>query len=59
MSRSVVYLDASAIVKMVVAEPGSRELRAFLVGVESVTTSVIAAVEVPRAIARYRPDSTA
>ncbi len=59
MSGTVVYLDASAIVKMIVAERGSGELLAFLAGARSLATSVVAAVEVPRAIARYRPDSRA
>ncbi len=59
MSGAVVYLDASAIVKLIVAEPGSGELLALLADATSLATSVVAAVEVPRAIARYRPDSRA
>jgi uncharacterized protein len=48
----VVYLDASALVKLLVSEPGSDALRAFLADVRSRVTSRIAAVEVSRAVAR-------
>jgi len=55
LSGDTIYLDASAIVKMVVPERGSAELAAFLEGAQPLATSLVASVEVPRAVARYRP----
>ena len=49
MSRRV-YLDASALVKLAVAEPESSALAAYLEDAEALLTSAVAAVEVPRAV---------
>lgn len=49
MSRRV-YLDASALVKLAVAEPESAALAAYLEDAEALVTSAVAAVEVPRAV---------
>ena len=48
------YLDSSAIVKLVIDEQGSAELRATIVDA-SLVTSRIAVVEVCKAIARVDP----
>ena len=53
MTGDTIYLDASAVVKMVVPETGSVELAAFLERATSLATSVVTSVEVPRAVARY------
>jgi predicted nucleic acid-binding protein len=50
--RSVVYLDASAIVKLLADEPGSAELAAYLQARPLRVASRIAEVEVRRAVAR-------
>lgn len=47
---SVVYLDSSALVKLVVAEPESEALRRFLRGRPVRVTSSLAKVEVRRAV---------
>jgi uncharacterized protein len=49
---SLVYLDASALVKLVVPEPESSALARFLAEWESRVTSRISAVEVGRAVRR-------
>ncbi len=54
---TVVYLDASAIVRIVVAEPGRAATVAFLRDHETRVTSILSAVEVPRAVARKRPEA--
>jgi hypothetical protein len=46
------YLDASAVVKLVVAEPETAALRAFLAQQRSFVSSRLTAVEVARALAR-------
>jgi predicted nucleic acid-binding protein len=48
----VAYLDASALVKVVVRETEHDALRAHLAGIADRATSVVAGVEVPRAVAR-------
>jgi predicted nucleic acid-binding protein len=48
----IVYLDASALVKLVVVEAESRALRAFLRGRPRRASSAIAAVEVERNVRR-------
>jgi uncharacterized protein len=53
LTRDTIYLDASAVVKLVVPETGSVELAEFLARGTSLATSVVASVEVPRAVARY------
>jgi predicted nucleic acid-binding protein len=47
-----VYLDASAIVKLLVAEPGSADLAEYIAGRRMCITSRISEVEVRRAVAR-------
>ena len=46
------YLDASAVVKLIIAEPETIALRAFLAGHASPVSSRLTAVEVARALAR-------
>jgi predicted nucleic acid-binding protein len=48
----LVYLDASAIVKLVRREPETRELFEYLRAWPDRVTSVVSAVEVPRAVRR-------
>ena len=48
--RDHVYLDSSALVKLVVLEPESAALRAFLRGHSARLSSGLAEVEVPRAL---------
>jgi predicted nucleic acid-binding protein len=50
--RSAVYLDASAVVKLVVEEAGSAQLSAYLLARPQRATSRITQVEVHRAAAR-------
>jgi predicted nucleic acid-binding protein len=52
MSGTVVYLDASAIVKLVVQEAEGPALREFLLDRPQRVASLLATVEVPRAVAR-------
>ncbi len=54
---TMVYLDASAIVRIVADEPGSAATVAFLRDHETRLTSVVSSVEVPRAVARKRDDA--
>lgn len=54
---TVAYLDASAIVRIVADEPGRFAAVAFLRDHQTRVTSVISAVEVPRAVARKRADA--
>ena len=51
---ALVYLDSSAIVKLVVAEPETPALMAFLARWPERVTSVLARVEVLRAVKRTR-----
>lgn len=50
-----VYLDSSALVKLVVEEPESEDLRTF-VGERVVVSSMVARTEVIRAVARTEPE---
>ena len=50
-----VYLDSSALVKLVVEEPESEDLRTF-VGDRVVVSSTVARTEVIRAVARAEPE---
>ena len=50
--RRLLYLDSSAIVKLVVAEPETAALRAFLVAWPDRVTSALARLEVLRALRR-------
>lgn len=55
----MIYLDSSAVVKLVRREPGSDALAAWLQaqGDVALVSSCLVEVEVPRAIRRYDPDS--
>lgn len=54
----MIYLDSSALVKLVVEEPESQELQDFLRDrPDSLVSSVLAAIEVPRALERRRADT--
>jgi hypothetical protein len=48
----VVYLDSSAIVKLIVPEPESQALRRYVAVRDERITSALARVEVPRALRR-------
>jgi predicted nucleic acid-binding protein len=48
--RRVTYIDSSAIVKLVVAEPESKALRSYLARRRSLVTSALARTEVARAL---------
>ncbi len=52
MSDGLLYLDSSAIVKLVIAEPGSLELRSFVDDPGSLATSIVSVVEASRAVER-------
>ena len=54
---TTVYLDASAIVRIVADEPGRAATVAFLREHDTRVTSILSAVEVPRAVARKRVDA--
>lgn len=54
---TMVYLDASAIVRIIADEPGRAATVAFLRDHETRVTSVVSTVEVPRAVARKRADA--
>jgi len=54
MSR-LVYLDASALVKLVVDEPESAALTGYLTDEPRIVTSALSAVEVPRAVRMIDP----
>jgi predicted nucleic acid-binding protein len=50
------YMDSSALVKLVIRETGSDQLRGFI-GDQEMVTSQISRVELVRAVARSQPDS--
>ncbi|MDQ3127833.1 MAG: type II toxin-antitoxin system VapC family toxin [Chloroflexota bacterium] len=54
---SLAYLDASAIVKLVLAEPESLEMARWYVESERVSTSLVGMIETRRAAARRPHDS--
>lgn len=56
---SLIYLDSSAIVKMVAAEPETRALRAFLSRFPERISSVVSVVEVGRAARRLNASAVA
>lgn len=58
MSRELVYLDSSAIVKLVVSEPETPALLSFLRSRSDRVSSALARVEVSRAIRRARLGSS-
>ncbi len=55
---SPVYVDSSALVKLIVDEPETDALRLYLNSAGPLTSSILATVEVARAVARMAPDST-
>jgi hypothetical protein len=55
---SVVYLDSSALVKLVVQECESDALRQYLAAAGSLTSSILATVEVARAVSRVAPGAS-
>lgn len=54
---TIVYVDASAIVRIVADEPGRAATVAYLRDHETRVTSILSAVEVPRAVARKRAEA--
>ena len=59
MAGSLAYLDSSALVKLVLREPETEAIRAFLGEHPFRVSSRIAEVEVTRAVARVRPGAVA
>lgn len=59
MSHSEIYLDSSALVKLVVVERESRALRRFLRDHPRRASCALARAEVPRAVARHGADALA
>jgi predicted nucleic acid-binding protein len=59
MTGSVDYLDGSALVKLVVAEAGSAELRAWLRGRDRLASCALVRTEVPRAVRHLGPAALA
>ncbi len=57
MSEPGVYLDSSALVKLVVVEPESRALRRFLRDHPRRVSCGLARAEVPRAVGRHGADA--
>ena len=55
MKAELVYLDSSALVKLVVREPESDGSRAYLAAHPAAITSALAVTEVRRAVGRLRP----
>jgi predicted nucleic acid-binding protein len=55
----VIYLDSSAVVKLVRREPGSTELVAWLAAqpLTPLASSALVEVEVPRALRRHAPEA--
>jgi uncharacterized protein len=56
VDRAVAYFDASALVKLIVDEPGSAELRAWLTTGTRIVMSRVGAIELVRAVRRFRRD---
>jgi predicted nucleic acid-binding protein len=56
---SPVYIDSSALVKLVLRETETDALREFLASAGPLTSSILATVEVARAVARVAPQSQA
>jgi len=54
---SLAYIDASAIVKLVLTEPESDEMARWYVESERVSTSLVGIIETRRAVARRPHDS--
>ena len=56
---SPAYIDSSALVKLIVREPETDALRRYLTSAGPLASSILATVEVSRAVARAIPESTA
>ena len=56
---SPVYLDSSALVKLIVREAETDELGRYVDSAGPLTSSILATVEVPRAVARVAPEAAA
>ena len=56
---SQTYVDSSALVKLIVDESETDALRRFVVSAGPLTSSILATVEVSRAVARVAPGSMA
>jgi len=59
MTMEVDYLDASAVVKLVVQEAGSRELRVWVRDRPRLASCALIRTEVPRAVRDLGPDALA
>ena len=59
MTPRAVYMDASALVKLLIEEPGGDALRAHLAGFERQVTSIVGRVEVERVVGRRAPERLA
>ena len=55
---SPAYIDSSALVKLVVREAETDALRRFVDSAGPLASSILATVEVPRAVARVAPEAT-
>ena len=55
---SPAYIDSSALVKLVVREAETDALRRYLDSAGPLASSILATVEVPRAVARVAPEAT-
>ena len=56
-AEAALYLDSSALVKLIVQEEETRALRTAIAG-RNLVSSALAIAEVPRAIRRYAGDRT-
>jgi uncharacterized protein len=59
MTGGAVYVDASALAKLLVEEPRGDDLRAFLAPFDRQATSIVGRVELERTVARRAPDRRA
>lgn len=59
MSATVAYLDSSALVKLLVAEPGSDDLRSWIAGRPRIASCALVRTEVPRAVRHLGADALA
>jgi predicted nucleic acid-binding protein len=55
---SLAYVDSSALVKLIVREAETDALRRYVDAAGPLTSSILATVEVPRAVARVAPEAT-
>ena len=54
---SPIYIDSSALVKLIVREAETDALRRYVDSTGPLTSSILATVEVPRAVARVAPEA--